>query len=142
MKLGISQIVLESAQFKHRDDYLTIPLGKDVGASGVKMNIQVARAEEDPKAAALVRLVARSDENAVYQFDISYVIFYSMEWDEGEDEPGNLDQRLIQTGSNMLLPYVRELVSSLTGRGRFGPTWVAPTTFKHVAPPEPVAAGG
>jgi preprotein translocase subunit SecB len=147
MKLTITQIVLEHAEFKHRPDYLAIALNNDDAAvrSNVNLTAQVSRAEQNPNGAALVRLGAKSAEDSLYQFELGYAVFYSLEWQEGEEVPEDLDNRLMVTGSTMLLPFIREVVASLTGRGRFGPTWLAPTNFNELfraKPPEAVGSSG
>lgn len=148
MKLSIAQVVLERAEFAHRADYLTFAPNTPIANDGVQVTAQMGRGVQNPNNAALVRLTAKSEEGSLYYFDVSYVVFYTMEWDEGEEIPENLDHRLVVTGSTMLLPFIRETVASLTGRGRFGPTWLAPANFQMLdfkeepTQPEPAGASG
>lgn len=134
MKLTIAQIILERSEFKHRDDYLRLEPRTALEPSNVGMTVQVQRAETDPAHAALVRVTAKSDDEALYYFSVTYVVFYGMEVEEGEAPPADLDHRLMVTGATMLFPYIREAVANLTSRGRFGPSWIAPTNFNNLVP--------
>jgi len=143
MKLTIAQVVLEDATFEHRRDYLSLPQNTAVAQSQVTFTTEVGRADQNPNGAAYVRLAAKSAEDAIYLFDISYVVFYLMEWEEGETVPDDLDRRLMITGSTMLFPFVREVMANLSGRGKFGPTWLAPINFNDLVtgkPPEVAAS--
>lgn len=148
MKLSISQIVLESAEFKHRNEkYFNQSPKSQVDESGVNLFATIMRTDGDPNRGAFVRLKAESEPEATYQFKLTYGIFYGIEWEEGEEVEENLNQRLLVTGGIMLMPYVREFVANLTGRGRFGPMWIAPTTVNAVemvpeSEPEPAGSGG
>jgi len=138
MKLTIAQIVLERADFKHRDDYLNLALATPV-QSGVQLQIQMQRPEGDPSAPVLVRLTAISAEDATYQFTVTYVVLYLIEREVEDEALTDMDRRLLVTGSTMLFPFIRETVASLTGRGRFGPSWLAPTNFNTLVPTPPEA---
>ena len=138
MKLKIAQIVLERADFKHRDDYVNLPPTTSV-ESGVHLDVQMLRPESDPEAAVLVRLTAKSAENAIYQFTVTYVLFYLTEREVEDAALDDLDRRLLVTGSTMLFPFIRETVANLTGRGRFGPSWLAPANFNTLMPTPPEA---
>jgi preprotein translocase subunit SecB len=130
MKLTIAQIALESVEFRHRVDF---PPNVPLPPSTVEMNGQVARVDQNPNGAAIVRLTTVSADDAIYQFRITYAALYLMEWEQGEAIPEDLDQRLLVTGSTMLFPFARETVASITGRARYGPTWLAPTDFNAMA---------
>lgn len=144
MKLTIGQIILERAEFKHQDDYLRVEPTTPLEPSSVGMAVQVQRAVADPNGSALVRVSATSAEDAPYQFSVTYVLFYAMEPEEGGAVPEDLDRRLMVTGATMLFPFIREAVANLTSRGRFGPSWLAPTNFNNVVlnatPPEALAS--
>ncbi len=149
MKLLISQIILERVVFGHRENYLSVPTDTPLATSRVTMKSQVQRAEGDPNSAALVRLTAESDEGSTYQFAVTFTVLFTMDWTDAPPTPedlDNLDKRLMVTGSTMLFPYARELVSSLSGRGKFGPSWLAPTSFNNLeptpVPPEPAGVSG
>jgi preprotein translocase subunit SecB len=133
MKLGIAQMVLERAEFSHREDYLSMQANIQVPTSNVGLNVQVSRAEQD-HTKALVRLIATSAEGAIYQFSVAYVAFLSLEVEGGEEIPEDIDRRLMVTGGSMLYPFVRETVATLSSKGRFGPTWLAPVDFNRILP--------
>lgn len=134
MNLTISQIVLERAEFAHREDYLRLEPNTALPASSVAMAVQVQRAEGNVNRAALARVTATSGGDALYHFSVTYVVFYVMEWEGNEPVPDDLDQRLMVTGATMLFPFLRETVANLTSRGRFGPSWLAPTNFNALVP--------
>lgn len=138
MKLTIAQIVLERADFKHRDDYLNLT-GVTPEPSSVKLGVQMMRPEAAPSETVMVRLTATGAEDAIYQFTVAFVVFYLIEREAGDEALGDLDRRLLVTGSTMLFPFIRETVASLTGRGRFGPVWLAPTNFNTLVPTPPEA---
>jgi preprotein translocase subunit SecB len=134
VNLSISQIVLERAEFAHREDYLRLEQKTALPPSSVEMTVQVQRAEGNTKGAALVRVIASSGEDAVYHFAVTYVVFYGMVWEGDESVPDDLDRRLMVTGATMLFPFLRETVANLTSRGRFGPSWLTPTNFNSLVP--------
>ncbi len=132
MKLSINQIVLERATFAHRSDYLTLLPSVATPEGAVALSVEVGRSTEDASL-ALVRLMASSAEGALYEFSVAYVLLLGLEYDPGEIISPDLDRRLVATGAPMLFPFVRETVANLTARGRFGPTWLAPTNFNDIA---------
>lgn len=143
MKLTVAQIVLEQVEFKRRDDYATLAPNVPMAPSSVNLGAQLQRPEE-PSNAVVVRLTASSEEGALYQFSVTFAVFYMTEAEKEDAAIENLDRQLLVTGSTMLFPFIREVVASLSGRGRFGPTWLAPTNFQALmanAPLETVPAG-
>ena len=48
-------------------------------------------------------------------------------------------QYLNNRGGTMLVPYIREAISSVTSRGMFGPIFVEPMAFASIAPPDALA---
>jgi preprotein translocase subunit SecB len=53
---------------------------------------------------------------------------------EDSPPPEGLDDILMATGASIAFPYCRELISNLTGRGRFGAIWLNPTNFNKTKP--------
>jgi preprotein translocase subunit SecB len=131
MKITIAQMALERLEFKHRPGS-NLPSGVPVPSAGVALNAQVAHQDGNPNAVA-VRLTAQSAEDAVYQFKVTYAAYYTLEWSEGEVGLPDLDRRIVVTGCNMLLPFLRETIASVTGRARHGPIWLSPTDFIAMA---------
>jgi preprotein translocase subunit SecB len=133
MKITIAQIVLENAAFAHREDYLALPHNAPIESSPVELSAEVGHSQGDP-IKMMVRLRAASE--GTYKFAVSYVAYVSVESEEGEEPPDMLDRRVLITGCYMLFPFIRETVASLSGRGRFGPSWLSPTNFNELFKPE------
>lgn len=143
MKLKIAQIVLEESHFRHRPDFLSRPATEAPPPHSVGLRVELNRAPDN--SGAVVRLRAEvSDEQAPYLFTVSYLVLFQFE-DDGDPIADDLDRRLMITGGTMAFPFARECVANLTARGRFGPTWLAPTDFNKIiasTPPPAMAATG
>jgi preprotein translocase subunit SecB len=136
-ELRIAQFILEEARFAHRRDYLALsPQQKVEGLRGdLSVEVQTNLTEEGEDK-AIVRLRAVSDKpEALYSFSVSYVAFIQMRG----PRPDSLEQRLAATGGAFLMPFVREAVASLTGKGRFGPIWLPPVNFNKAMSDQNVA---
>lgn len=125
-RLRIAQIVLEEARFGHVGDFLARDLGTPFPDTPGEIGVQV-RQTSDKTAIVRLKLVS-NDPTAAYHYTISYVVLFEI---EGAGPP-DLDKRLAVTGANMAMPFVRELVANLTGRGRFGVRWVGPMNFNKM----------
>ena len=128
MKLAISQMLLEDAKFAHRADFLSAAPGP-IAPSTVDLRVELAKGE-DPTG-ALVRVRASSVAESPYDFSVSYLALLKIDL-EGAAPPEDADKRLMMTGAIMVFPFVREIVANLTMRGRFGPSWIAPTDFASI----------
>jgi len=128
VKLKIHQIILEAVKFKHRDDYLALLPTTSLPSTDIQLAAGLAVSDSNPND-MLVRLEARSGDGGLTSFDVSYVMLIGVEYDAEEVPPPDLPNRILVTGATMLLPFVREVVANLTAKGRFGPTWLAPTNF-------------
>lgn len=130
MKLTLSQILLSEAHFQHASEplaQLPHPLVPD--NSPAHINVELVRGD-DPSNVA-IRLRVKSDPRAPYIYNVVYVVVLALD-QQGLPVPADLDRRLMVTGANMAFPYVRELVSNFTARGRFGQTLVQPTDFSKI----------
>jgi len=139
MILSIAQIILEEARFGHVGNFLAQPPTEVAAPSPVELRVELLKAPDGKS--AVVRLRAGSGASEVpYSFSISYLVIFGMEEQEGVPTPADLDHRLLITGGTMAFPFVRECVANLTSRGRFGPSWLAPTDFNQIALPVTSAA--
>lgn len=139
MKLTIGQILLEEVRFKHRrSDFLSLPGGEQV-QSTVNLTIETLNSDSWDSAAVRLRIVSDAPE-APYHFDVSYVVVYEIDFEGAATRPTDFRQRVGVTGATMALPFVRELVANLSSRGRFGPTWIAPTDFSALVQETKVAS--
>jgi preprotein translocase subunit SecB len=130
MKLSIAQILLESAQFAHKGDFLSKAPGTPVAPSQVNLSVELKKSDDSNT--AIIRLLVTNDSpEALYEFSVIYVLILNIDL-EGEIPSDDLDKRLMITGAGMLFPFVRETVANLTTRGRFGPSWLAPTDFSQI----------
>lgn len=130
IQLAISQIILESVDFRHTESPLTSEM-QLVPRTETSLQIEVIEGE-DNRAAVRLKIDCEAPDSP-YQYHASYLVVFSYEG----DPPKDLGKRLAVTGANMALPFVRELIANLSSRGKFGTTWVAPTDFNAV-----VATGG
>jgi preprotein translocase subunit SecB len=130
MQLSIAAIHLDEARFSHIPDLLSaMPTGQ---AASHFSDIEVQVLEDDAHESVAVRLTAKSGAGSKqYVFLIRYVIIFNVSGERPED----FQKRIAATGAHMLLPFVRELVGSLSGRGRFGPVWINPVNFAEAAAP-------
>jgi preprotein translocase subunit SecB len=129
MKLTIAQIILEEADFRHKGDLFAQSPANPPPPSGVEIGIELRKS--DDLSTAIVRLRVNSDPEEGYAFRVVYTVIFGVSLDE-EPTPDDIDKRLMVTGANTVFPFVRDLVASLTMRGRFGPTWLAPTNFSAI----------
>jgi preprotein translocase subunit SecB len=138
MKLSIAQMVLERCEFSHQENYMSIPSTTPVSKATVDLGVQLVRDKGD-KQKVVVRLLASAAKDATYRFAITYAVLLMVQVEENEQVPADIDRRLMVTGCTMMFPYMRQVVSSLSSQGRFGPIWLSPTDFNRIvsAAPEP-----
>jgi preprotein translocase subunit SecB len=123
LKLRIAQILLEKVEFRHRSDFLerTEPKAPP-GESTLLVNV----VSDDAAKKAVVRLeIDCRGPDAFYIYNARYLVIFQY---EGK-KPDKFSDRLGVTGATMLQPYLRELISNLTSRGRFGPVILGPVNF-------------
>lgn len=128
MRLTISQILLGDAAFTHVGDFLAQPVSP-IPPHPVGIEVGLIRGEEPNNIAVQLRVKMDAAE-APYRFNVSYLVLMAID-EMPSPLPDDFDRRLIVTGANMTYPYAREIVSNLTGRGRFGPIWLNPTDFNE-----------
>jgi preprotein translocase subunit SecB len=123
--ITLSQIFLLSATFSHRGEPLSFPVGTPHKPQ--RINVQFMLRDLNAGAAAQVLIKVSSDpavgEEALYDFAVEMTAIVG-KGPDGADVPA--PQVLLEVGSSLLFPFVREAVANLTGRGRFGPVWLNP----------------
>lgn len=126
--IRVSQIYLENASFRHREDHLNIPhtTRPDLGPIGVEL--EAGLSPDRGHAIVRVRVATTPDDTGLYAFELSMVALLRAD-DQHPNMP--LEQYVSVAGTTLLYPFLREAVANLTGRGRFGPVWLAPFNVKH-----------
>lgn len=124
--LKIAQIFLSSAHFAHRDDAMTLSPGTALDI-GINVTASVQVNETGTVALITVSVNSLDEQNPLYQFRIEMTGI--VERDGGNPNLTPLDY-LGQQGPAMMFPFVREALANITGRGHFGPLWLAPFNIK------------
>lgn len=126
--LTIDQIVLVNAEFRHRDDYLSLPASTNLGEFQINIETKMAT-KSDGTAVALSVSAATSDESAeaLYQFRVE-VMALIREVPDSANIPAL--QFVAGAGIATVFPFLREAVANLTMRGRFGPVWLRPVNLR------------
>ena len=130
--IQIHQIYLESAQFEHRSDFLSLPPSPPAEPLDVLMEAQYKFS--DDQRAGVIRLVVRTnpDSDGFYRFS---VIVGALIGILESDKNFTLAEYVDTAGIAVLVPFAREAVANITGRGRFGPIWLHPFNFRAVSSP-------
>lgn len=122
--IRLDQVYLESAEFKHRPDFLSMPLQPAPGPLDVQMKLEF-RTSADGNSGA-IRMTVFTQGEGHYRFSIVVGAILSI-------VPGHENmsiQEYVNAGAAALLyPFAREVVANVTGRGRFGPVWLHPFNF-------------
>jgi preprotein translocase subunit SecB len=132
--LRINQIFLLQSHFAHREDVLTLPHNYQVGELNLDVEVKVGTNPQNSAGIVTVTVKTRDEDKPAYLFAVEMAAVVEREGD------GNLppNEYLRTNGAATLYPFVRELVASLTWRGRFGPIWLKPINV--TVPAETVTA--
>src|SRR5687767_10083996 len=125
MKIGLNGIVLVDTNFSHVGDVIGPPVTAIHPTTTVPMQVSMLKHESQSGAFAVKLRV--NFESQLYSASVTYAVMLQVEFDG--DAPADLEKRVMVTGATMAFPYCREMLSSLTGKGRFGPVWLNPTNF-------------
>lgn len=109
----------------HRDDALDFPPTTRVEAT-LDIAVEAAVTADGSRARVQVMVATEPNANALYAFKIGMTAL--VERIVGE-ENFPLAQYVESHGPALLMPFVREAVANLTGRGRFGPVWLHPVNL-------------
>jgi preprotein translocase subunit SecB len=126
-KIRIAQIFLERATFAHREDFLAFSPDTNVSAE-VEIGLEVGVSSDGAKGRIRLSAASKPESESLYTFDLVMTALIER---EGE---GNmpLERYLFTSGGAMVVPFLREAVANLTGRGRFGPLWLKPINLHAV----------
>ncbi len=121
--IEIAQIVVERAQFAHREDYLSLPSNTQV--SPLPLRLKARFGLDANKKNGNIKLEVVTDEEQKPLYILNLVLVALIRVEEGAANM-SLERYAAVNGAAMLFPFVRELVANLTSRGRFGPVWLHP----------------
>lgn len=127
--LILSQVYLESAKFEHRPDFLSLPPTPAPGELEVHMAAQYL--VSDDKKSGVVRLTVSTNPEVKGHYNFEVIVGALMTVNEG-NENLPIEEYARSNAPSLLYPFAREAVANLTGRGRFGPTWLHPFNFLAV----------
>jgi hypothetical protein len=147
--IGFAQIVLQRAEFRHREDYLALPPNTPVTELPVDVSVQMfanasaqvsadgAPAQQRPIAGIVVQAKSRAtDPPALYEFVVEVAALVTADREQPEIPPIEF---IVGSGINLVFPFVREAVANLTMRGRFGAIWLKPFAI-NIATEETIAS--
>ena len=120
--IRIGQILLVTAHFEHREDFLNLPPDSKLEEMNIDVTVEVGTNEENTQ--GMLRLtVGNSKPEYLYHFQVVMVGLFDVD----PHAPNmNLTDFLKVAGSTLMYPFVREVVANITARGRFGPVWLKP----------------
>jgi putative zinc finger/helix-turn-helix YgiT family protein len=137
--IRLSQIFLEEAHFFHRKDFLSLPVSTPPQPAALNFAFQSGLTKQDKRRAVVrVRATTEAETKPVYQLNV--VVTALVEVDvQSPNMP--LEQYIATAGVPLLMPFVRQVIASLTGQGRFGPILMQPLNVRAVlespaSPPE------
>src|SRR6266705_2506820 len=120
--IQIAQIILERAEFSHREDALQLP-ANTLFQPNLELDFQGGLSPDDKMGFVRITVRTKPAERPVYNLSVTMLaILKAVEGNENLP----LKDYLQTAGSTMLYPFVREAVAGITGRGHFGPVWLAP----------------
>jgi preprotein translocase subunit SecB len=129
MNLALAGIILEEMKFGHVGNFLARVPQATPAQQPALIQVEILKGAEPDRAAVRLRVSSQPD-HPDYSFALSYLVLFQLSGDPIAD----LDQRLAATGAMMLVPYVRELLSNVSGRGRFGAVWMHPIDVSSLIP--------
>lgn len=130
--LQVSQVLLLRALFEHRADAFTLPHTTPIVDLPVQLEANAVGKPGESVAIVRVRVYTPSDiEPPLYRFDIEVAAMVNTVPGEENLEPFEWAKA---HGPQMLYPFLREAVASITLKGRFGPIWLKPFNFKAANP--------
>ena len=128
----ISQIVLVSSSFSHRPDFLSLPPEQTISEG--KVEIEVGSHVNPVENTALVTVRGHNNstdqESELYRFDVTMAALLTLSGPFPDSDTAKRD--LTGSGAAMLMPFLREVVASLTSRGRFGTLWLQPVNVRSL----------
>lgn len=131
MKVTLHGIILLDCTFRHSvEPFGGVKVEGPHPESPVAVEVELAKAEQPHQYVIKLKTVM-DDPGARYAMSVTYAVMLSVDL-EGAAAPENLDSRMMATGATMAFPYTREIISSLSSRGRFGAVWLKPQNFNEI----------
>jgi preprotein translocase subunit SecB len=121
--LKIAQIFLLQAVFAHREDALSLPINHQIGELNLEAEIKTGVNPDGSAGIVTLTVKTRDEDNPEYRFAIEMAALVEEVPAERNLSPAEYFE---MNGSALLYPFVREVVASLTWKGRFGPIWLKP----------------
>lgn len=127
--IRIGQIFLLRSYFEHAENALELPPTTPIGEIPTSINVKAGVDETNKR--GLVSLTVGSAEGAtsLYRFHVEMCAVV----EEASAPNMSLHDYVVRSGPPMLYPFAREVVASLTSKGRFGPIWLPPMNFVAIA---------
>lgn len=123
MGLTIRQVVLESARFSHRADYLQHSPTTPIKDLALESQFALGLSRDRSKGALRLAVRTKDDAKPLYSFELRMVALVEVQAGQANMP---LEQYAAVSGMSLLYPFLREAVANLTQRGRFGPVWLQP----------------
>ncbi len=126
--IRIHQIFLESASFSHRPDFLSVPSSPPPRMEiSTQLQAEFAKDASDTTLGALRLIYKTDDASSLYQFSVTMIAIIAQDRDGANM---TLQEYVESSAVALLVPFLREAVANLTGRGRFGPVWLHPLNVR------------
>jgi len=122
--IKIVQVFLETVQFTHRSDALSLPAETKPNVGNLKLQVELGLTSDEKR--GYINLEARTDPSLspVYNFEIGMVCLVALEEREGTPKLSLREFLDSPAAINIVYPFLREAVANVTQRGRFGPVWM------------------
>jgi preprotein translocase subunit SecB len=134
--IRVSQIFLEKAVFSHRGDVLTMPAGGRANLGRAAFTVQVGVTKDKKNGFARLGVKTETegetDSEARPQYDIDVVVTGLI----SQTDPAGLPiEEFLRSGGaiSLLYPFLREALTNLTIRGRFGPIYLDLVNVQELA---------
>lgn len=128
--IKISQIYLGQAHFGHIENALALPPNTPIKDIPTQIGVQVGVNSSDKVGFCVLSI--RSDpevKESLYQFHVEMVLVVG----ETPDPNMPLPEYLTRSGPPTLYPFIREVVASMSSKGRFGTLWLPPINFAAIS---------
>lgn len=127
--ITIHQVYLESARFSHRADFLALPPNYPIGELQTELTMAFALDSADDSKAALRATLRTMKSDGAYDFEVTVGAVV-----QAAAVPNfTVAEYAGTSGAALLIPFLREHVAAITGRGRFGPVWLHPMNILAIA---------
>jgi preprotein translocase subunit SecB len=130
--LVVAQVYVESAQFSHRADALSLPPETKLEVGDVQVEITLAEAPEGDM--GFIRIAVRTNPALNPMYNVGLTMIGVVTHKKGETPPKVTVRQFLTGGAvSFMYPFLREAFANLTGRGRFGAVWLNPIDARVLA---------